>query len=82
MSEPSTTIDAIDETNDESFPASDPPEWTGLHAGPPEGGTTRPIANLRTVRSAFLVDEAVDRVERTVRTTRPERRQVSKKTDK
>lgn len=65
MDEPTRPDDPIDETVDESFPASDRPEWMGMHAGSPHGGPAAPRAgDLETVRSAFPVDDTVARVER------------------
>jgi uncharacterized protein (DUF302 family) len=56
----------VDETSDESFPASDPPEWSGAHAGPPGRDAAAAEGGLRTVASAYPVAETVTRVEQAV----------------
>lgn len=65
MVEPNSPADPVDEVNEESFPASDPPQWTGAHAGAP-AARAEPRDDLRTVRSAFGVDESIARIERAV----------------
>jgi uncharacterized protein (DUF302 family) len=67
MSEVRRPEDPVDEVLEESFPASDPPAWTGMHAGEPKADAVgSQDGDLKTVRSAFPVEEAIARIERAV----------------
>jgi uncharacterized protein (DUF302 family) len=67
MSDAKGSGDPIDEVIEESFPASDPPQWTGAHAGAPAVDSHKGEGeDLWTVRSAFAPQETVARIERAV----------------